>query len=139
MLIHKVPREPSASRVYVWRKLKQLGAVAVQDAAWVLPATTRTSEQLRWLAAEITELGGEATVWECDLTYATSEAALIRQFTEPLDLQYRELLKAAKRKRADLGELSHRFQELQSHDYFHSELGQQVRQALLSAAQRKQQ
>ena len=26
LLVHKIPREPTAGRVYVWRKLKQLGA-----------------------------------------------------------------------------------------------------------------
>jgi len=35
VLTYRVPREPSANRVYVWRKLKQLGAIALQDAAWV--------------------------------------------------------------------------------------------------------
>ena len=31
LLAYKIPREPTAGRVYVWRKLKQLGAIAVQD------------------------------------------------------------------------------------------------------------
>jgi hypothetical protein len=134
MLIYKVPREPSASRVYVWRKLKQLGAVAAQDAAWILPSTTRTEEQFRWLATEITELGGDAMVWSSELLYATDEQALIRQFTEPLEAGFAELLKTLKRKNADLAELSRRFQQLQSQDYFHSDLGQKVRRALLSAS-----
>lgn len=132
MLIYKVPREPSATRVYVWRKLKQLGAVAAQDAAWILPATPRTEEQIRWLAAEITELGGDAMVWKSELIYASDEPALIRQFTEPVEAGYAEILKASKRKDANLAELSRRFQDLQARDYFHSELGQDVRQALVS-------
>jgi hypothetical protein len=132
MLIYKVPREPSATRVYVWRKLKQLGAVAAQDAAWILPATPRTEEQIRWLAAEITELGGDAMVWKSELIYASDEPTLIRQFTEPLDTGYAEILKATKRKDANLAELSRRFQELQARDYFHSKLGRDVRQALVS-------
>ena len=132
ILIYKVPREPSATRVYVWRKLKQLGAVAAQDAAWMLPATARTEEQFRWLAAEITELGGDAMVWNSDLIYAGDEQALVRQFTVPLESEYAELLKSTKRKDANLAELSRRFQELQVRDYFHLELGQKVRQALVT-------
>ena len=42
MLIYSVPRHPSASRLYVWRKLKRLGAIMLQDAVWVLPLTHRT-------------------------------------------------------------------------------------------------
>ena len=60
VLTFRVPRTPTANRVYVWRKLKQLGAIALQDAAWVLPATTKTQEHFQWLATEIAELGGEA-------------------------------------------------------------------------------
>ncbi len=59
VLIYRIPREPAAGRVYIWRKLKQLGAVALQDAAWVLPSTDRTREQFQWLAAEVTEKNGE--------------------------------------------------------------------------------
>src|SRR5260370_11182770 len=60
MLTYTVPRHPTSKRVYVWRKLKRLGAVPLQDAAWVLPAGESTREQMRWLAAEIEELDGVA-------------------------------------------------------------------------------
>ena len=53
LLAYKIPREPSASRVYVWRKMKQLGAVLLQDAVWVLPESARTREQFQWLAADL--------------------------------------------------------------------------------------
>jgi hypothetical protein len=131
-LIYKVPREPSAVRVYVWRKLKQLGAASLQDAVWVLPATPRTKEQFQWLAAEITELGGEASFWESDLIYASDESELVRQFTDPVETGYKEILEALKRARPDLAELSQRYQELQSRDYFQSKLGEKVRRTLLS-------
>lgn len=39
LLIYTMPREPTAPRVAVWRKLKKLGALRLHDAAWVLPAT----------------------------------------------------------------------------------------------------
>ena len=55
LLIYKIPNEPSAGRVFVWRKLKKLGAMLLHDAVWVLPATPQTKEHFRWLAAEIAE------------------------------------------------------------------------------------
>jgi len=39
LLTYKIPREPTASRAYVWRKLKRLGALLMHDAVWVLPNT----------------------------------------------------------------------------------------------------
>jgi hypothetical protein len=132
-LVYKVPRDPSATRVYVWRKLKTLGAISLQDAVWVLPETPRTKEQFQWLAAEISELGGEVTFWASELLFATNEEALIKHFTDQVDTGYAEVLAALKPKNADLAALSLRYQQLQSQDYFQSKLGQKVRQALLAA------
>ncbi len=56
LLVYKIPREPTASRAIVWRKLKRLGALLLHDAVWVLPATPWTREQFQWLAVEIGEL-----------------------------------------------------------------------------------
>ena len=132
LLVYRIPREPTAPRVFVWRKLKQLGAVALQDAVWVLPGTPRTQEQFQWLAAEITELKGDVVLWDADQLYATDVNALRRQFVEPLEAEYREILAALKKKARDLPTLSKRFQQAQVRDYFASPLGQQLRDRLLT-------
>jgi hypothetical protein len=133
LLIYKIPREPSAGRVHVWRKLKQLGAIALQDAAWVLPHTSRTREQFQWLSAEITELGGDAILFDANQAYATDSESLQKQFIEPVDTQYREILAALKTKDRDLSALSKRFQNAQQRDFFNSELGRLTREKLLAA------
>lgn len=133
LLIYRIPREPTAGRVFVWRKLKQLGAIALQDAVWVLPQSPRTQEQFQWLATEITELKGDAMLWEAEQLYATDAEALRRQFMEPVETEYREILSALKKKGRDLTALSKRYQETQTRDYFASELAQQTRDKLLAA------
>jgi hypothetical protein len=132
LLLYSIPREPTAPRVAVWRKLKRLGALLLNDAAWVLPAREATREQLRWLAAEITEAGGEALLWEARLTLGQEEA-LVEQFAAQVEGPYHELLAELGRDGADLGALSRRYQQLVAQDYFASELGQQVRAALATA------
>jgi hypothetical protein len=47
----------------VWRKLKRLGVAQLADGLVALPADARTREQLEWIADEITESGGEASIW----------------------------------------------------------------------------
>jgi hypothetical protein len=133
LLAYKIPREPSANRVYVWRKMKQLGAVPLQDAVWVLPGTARTREQFQWLAAEITELGGEATLWMADLVYATEDQSLQRQFQDQVERVYARILTELKSKQPDLVALSKRYQQARAHDFFQSALGPQVREKLLGA------
>lgn len=133
LLAYKVQREPSANRVYVWRQMKHLGAILLQDAVWVLPETPRTREQFQWLAAEISELGGEATLWTSDLIYATDDQVLKRQFESQVEEIYREVRTGLKRKQRDLAALSKRYQQAQSRDFFQHKLGQQVRDELLAA------
>ena len=80
LLVYKIPREPTASRAQVWRKLKRLGALLLHDAVWVLPATPWTREQFQWLAVEIGELEGEAYLWESHLLLNGQAEALVQQF-----------------------------------------------------------
>jgi hypothetical protein len=133
LLTYKVPRDPTAGRVAVWRKLKQLAAVALQDAVWILPATPQTREQFQWLAAEIEELGGEATLWESHLLNAGMEDRMKARFNEPVEAEYRAILRELKKKRRDLASLSKRYQQIQGRDYFHVEHGKKVRAALVAA------
>lgn len=129
-LLYKIPPEPSAPRVHVWRKLKRLGAILLHDAVWVLPATPYAVEQLQWLAQEILELDGTATVWEAQASLAGQDAALVRQFAAQADAAYREIQTELERPDADLAALSRRYRQVQAHDYFPSGLGEQVRHAL---------
>ena len=133
LLVYRIPREPTAGRVYVWRKLKQLGALALQDAVWALPKTPRAQEQFQWLAAEIAEMEGEVLLWEADPLYAIDSDALRRRFIAPVEAEYREIMAALKKKDRDLSALSKRFQQAQARDYFGSPVGLKTREKLLAA------
>jgi hypothetical protein len=133
LLIYKVPNEPSAKRVSVWRKLRRLGSVLLQDGAWVLPATEQTREQFQWLASEIIEMDGQASVWESHLLPGAQEEPLVREFIRQVDGTYRELLAELDKKAVDVSAVSRRYQQARAQDYFNSPLGQRVRSALLAA------
>jgi hypothetical protein len=132
LLHYKLPPEPSALRVHVWRRLKRLGAVLFQDAVWVLPNTARTLEQFRWLAAEIVEMGGEAALWESQPALSNTYDGLVQQFREQADQAYGEILKQLGKRNPDLEALSRQFQQVRQRDYFHSQVGEEVRTVLLS-------
>ena len=133
LLVYRIPREPTSSRAAVWRKLKRLGALLLHDAVWVLPATPWTREQFQWLAVEIGELEGEAYLWESRLLLNGQEDALVRQFQARVDAAYQEILNELEQDDADLVALSRKYQQVRAQDYFHSEVGIQVRERLMSA------
>ena len=133
LLVYKVPREPTALRATVWRRLKRLGALLVHDAVWVLPATDWTREQFQWLAVEIGELGGEVYLWESQLLVNGQEETLVQQFLERVETIYRDILAEVEQADADLVALSRKYQQTRAQDYFQSALGQEVRDRLLAA------
>ena len=135
LLIYKIPREPTAGRVFVWRKLKQIGALAIQDAVWILPQSKRSAEHFQWLAAEINELGGETMVWETEPIDGNQSDELQKRFTDLIEAEYKEIEIALKRKDRDLTALSKRFQEVGNRDFFKTEIGIQVREKLLKASE----
>src|SRR5689334_1432340 len=79
LLHYTLPSHPSARRVYIWRKLKGLGAILLNESVWVLPDLPRTAEQVQWLTAEIQEMEGDAYMWRSTLFMKTRQDALIRQ------------------------------------------------------------
>jgi len=70
LLIHQLPAKPAYLRVKIWRRLQDLGAVAVKNAVHALPMNDETQEDFEWLMREIVEGGGlddlaERDVVEC--------------------------------------------------------------------------
>lgn len=97
ILIYHLPREPSRHRVAVWRKLKTLGALYLQDGVAALPEDAVTREQLEWLQLRVREAGGEATLWEALPNTVAEDRALVEEFRASREAAYRELIDAAER------------------------------------------
>jgi len=137
LLVYKIPRQPTAHRVSVWRKLKQLGALLFSDAVWILPATPQTREQFQWLAAEILELGGQSAMFVSEIAAKKQHTQLVRAFSARTDDYYKQILAQLRRKNADRAALGRRYQQAAVQDFFHSSLGDKVRRALLAKGEAK--
>jgi len=135
ILIYQLPREPSRHRVAVWRKLKSLGALYLQDGAAALPEDAVTREQLEWLQLRIREAGGEATLWQALPNTVAEGRSLVEEFRTSREAAYRGLIEAASRlgrKAAlgsdtaslleELGKLEREFRAERRRDYFRSPL-----------------
>jgi hypothetical protein len=134
LLIYTMPREPTAPRVAVWRKLKKLGALRLHDAAWVLPATPALLEQVRWLAAEIREGQGEALVWHAQGDIPEQDESLIAQLVAPAEMGYQAILAALDQPEADHADLARRYRQILATDYFHAPSGDVARSRLARVA-----
>jgi hypothetical protein len=88
LLAYRLPRVPSTPRSAVWRKLKRLGVAWLGDGLVALPADPRTREQLEWVAEEVTDHGGEATLWLGRPLDASAAPAIASRMTAAVTAEY---------------------------------------------------
>jgi len=91
MLIHQIPNSPPYLRVKMWRRLQKIGAVAVKNAVYVLPLSDQASEDFHWVAREIMEAGGDASVCEATFIEGLKTNELIELFRAARESDYAEL------------------------------------------------
>ena len=58
---YTLPREPSRVRVSLWRKLKKIGAVNIQQSMWILPMTDENLSLLNGIKSEVYQNNGEVS------------------------------------------------------------------------------
>jgi len=122
-----LPREPSTPRITVWRKLRRLGAIQPVDGLVALPADARTKEQLEWVAEEVLDAGGEATVWLGRPGSAADERRLAARMSAAIAEEYRAVLAAVDEARREdslsarrrvLARLGRELQRIGRRDFF---------------------
>ncbi|MEA2792484.1 MAG: hypothetical protein QOG73_4890 [Acetobacteraceae bacterium] len=96
LLIHQLPAKPAYFRVKIWRRLQSLGAVAVKNAVYALPANEQTREDFEWLLKEIVQGDGEAMVCEARLIDGLSDQEVRALFNAARDGDYEALAKEAR-------------------------------------------
>jgi hypothetical protein len=88
LLIHQIPPKPAYFRAKVGRRLQRLGAVPIKNAVYVLPSNEQTREDLQWVAREIAQEGGEATVCEANLVDGLSDEQVEALFQEAREADF---------------------------------------------------
>jgi len=142
-LHHRLPREPSAPRISLWRALRRLGAVLVGDGLVALPASDRTVEHLEWLAAGISENGGEASVWIARPTTRRNAERLVEQSRESAESDYRAVIREAAETstepidRRSVQRLRRQLHVIESRDFFQAPSGRTARAVVESIARDK--
>jgi len=86
-----LPPRPTNLRVRIWRKLQKLGAVAIKNSVYVLPANDKTNEDFQWLKQEIESAGGEAAVFRADSVEGTTDKEIVSSFRKARDEEFAEI------------------------------------------------
>jgi DNA-binding transcriptional regulator PaaX len=90
LLIYRVPSEPTRLRAAVWRRLKRLGAIYLQNSAAALPASVAAERALRKLRREILDMSGTAVLLSCSVL--AGEQGVLEAFQAARDDEYGEIV-----------------------------------------------
>src|SRR5258705_9950187 len=88
LLIHQLPPRPTNLRVRIWRKLQKLGAVAIKNSVYILPASEKSHEDFQWLKQEIESAGGEAAVFRAGSVEGATDEEIIAAFRKVRDEEF---------------------------------------------------
>ena len=90
-LLFNLPAKQSSGRVKVWRRLKKFGAVQLKTSTYVLPDEPAHYERFQWLAKEIVDTGGEATLVRVKDIEGMPHAAVVALFNDARVRDYDEI------------------------------------------------
>jgi len=90
LLIYRVPPEPTRLRSTVWRRIKSLGAIYLQNSVAALPASVASERALRKLRREILDMSGTAVLLSASVLQG--EAEVRGAFQAARDDEYAEIV-----------------------------------------------
>jgi hypothetical protein len=132
LLLYSLPAHRNTQRVAVWRKFKKIGALQIKTSTYLLPDKPTQYEYFQWLAKQIRDYGGDATLVRTQEIEGLSNAKLIQLFDAARGNDYRELTKdlrsfMARRKKIDVDAVANElarfvrdFRNIRAIDFFDS-------------------
>jgi hypothetical protein len=138
-------------RVTVWRRLRGLGALYLQQSVCLLPERAEVTRAVHRLAVQVRAAGGSARVLHVHLSDAGERAQLVAEVRAAVEVEYREMLQRlpsffdeldaetargklsfaeVEESEADLARFEAWLTKIAKRDYFHAPLAAQVRSEL---------
>src|SRR5689334_6867326 len=93
LLLYSLPTKRNTERVAVWRRLKRTGAVQLTTSTYLLPDQPALYEQFQWLAKQIRDSGGDATLVRVQEIEGMTREKVISLFNAARDQDYVALKK----------------------------------------------
>ena len=146
LLLYSLPTQRGTARVGIWRKLKKIGALPFKTSAHLLPNRPELFERFQWLAQQVQDAGGEATLAFVTELEGVSHDEMVRQFNEARAKDYAGLaaplndLISRQRKKPDdslhpeLEKLRRQYEEVKRLDFFECPGGHEIAMLLERAA-----
>jgi hypothetical protein len=97
LLIYKVPQDPTRFRTYLWRQMRMLGALSLQQMVCLLPKASDHESEMQRLVAKIEEFHGEAHLLTFNSPSKEWEDGIITRFNARVNEDYAEVVENEER------------------------------------------
>ncbi|MEQ8354135.1 MAG: chromate resistance protein ChrB [Kiloniellaceae bacterium] len=92
LLTYKIPPDPAAKRIAVWRRLKGMGAIYLQNGVCLLPKTDDHVRRLKMVENDIAEASGDSVILETVALDHSQKEKVIARFKADRDDAYEEFI-----------------------------------------------
>jgi hypothetical protein len=92
VLVYRMPGKPTAGRVAVWRQLKKIGAISLQQSVCVFPDKQEVRRELADIVRRVADAGGEWHLLPLRPPNPAERRKLIAQFREQTARHYLEII-----------------------------------------------
>lgn len=116
LFMYSLPAKASRERVRLWRKLRDLGSVALKNTVYILPARDELYESFQWLQQEIQKIKGEAMLLKTDTIEGVKTQEIIELFNQTRNQDYDRIINQARALLKKIDKTapteSHRYEEI---------------------------
>jgi hypothetical protein len=91
LFIMQLPTRPAAPRIKLWRRLQQIGSVALRGSVYVLPHTAQAREDFEWLRTEVKAAGGQVSILSAQALTADEHASIVHAFQDARSEDFKSL------------------------------------------------
>jgi hypothetical protein len=95
LLVHQIPPKPDSFRMKIWRRLQQVGAVAIKQSVYAMPFSDQSREDLSWTLREIIEGGGDGSIIEARFLEGLTDEQVAALFQNARKWDYEKLIQDA--------------------------------------------
>ena len=142
LLLYALPTRRNSARVSLWRKLNKFGAVQLKTSAYLLPDQPANYERFQWLARQIQDQGGEATLIRVAEVEGLPHSRIVQLFNNARAQDYKALIKSlqpfintagkskGKEPLADPDKFHRQFLQIKQVDYFNCPIAHEAQMFL---------
>jgi uncharacterized membrane protein len=91
LFLVQLPTRPAAPRIKLWRRLQQLGSIALRGSVYVLPNTASAREDFEWLRSEVLAAGGQASIMAARALSDEEDEVIAKTFRDARSEDYQRL------------------------------------------------